>query len=301
MEAKENDRLKELKLSFYISEIDNINNKLSYSRIMRLLSCLAGALGNEAHSAYTKLSLASVNNNLLEATDKEIVATIQTFFSKRRAASLLGMSNTSIYNKYGHLLTKECNNEEYLKGLTPKFAEPYEKLMIETMTSFIENFKFDIGNDDIPLRDNERTLEIEFWLIYDKIMSILQNAMVCDKFLFNICNVFDIDYKDVAQLKNNIHIITRRYPNFKYGNRYFMQEVVYLYHKKGLSKCQIATKVLNKDNNFFYIGTNKKYTQLIGSDDASWMYAPTLDWGIINKASIMKFVHLFHEFINYDL
>ena len=66
------------------------------------------------------------------------------------------------------------------------FKSEKEQNVIEILIQFIENFKFRIGDDDIPLRDNERTLEIEFWLIYDKIMSILQNNIACDKFLFNI-------------------------------------------------------------------------------------------------------------------
>ena len=79
-----------------------------------------------------------------------------------------------------------------------------------------------------------------------------------------------------------------------------MQEIVYLYHEKGLSLCQIATKVLDKPNNFFYIGTNKEYTKLIDSEDISWQYTPTLDWTYLKKGSIMKFIQLFHTFIKYE-
>ena len=80
-----------------------------------------------------------------------------------------------------------------------------------------------------------------------------------------------------------------------------MQEIVYLYHKKGLSKCQIASKVLGKNSNFLYIGSNKHYNNLIDNDNVDWQYVPTLDWGNINKVSIMKFVDLFHTFIKYDI
>ena len=301
MEAKNNQRLKELKLSFYISKIDSIKDKLDYSRIMKLLSCLAGALGREEHSAFTRLTMGSVGHHLLGATDKEIVATIRTFFSKREAAKMLGVSNATVYNRYDSLFNRDYITESYLDSLKSMFEGEGPYAIIDLMLDFIENFKFEVGNNDIDIRDKERTLEIEFWLIYDKLMNILRNHIVCDKFMFNLCNLFDIDYNDVSQLKNNIHLISRQYPNFKYGNRYFMQELVYLYNRKGLSKCQIASKVLNKDSNFLYVGTNQKYNDLIDNDNVEWQYVPTLDWSNLKKSSIMKFIDLFHTFIKYDI
>lgn len=296
-----NRRLKELKLAFYICKIDKSPDKLTYSRMMRLLSCLAGALGKEEHSAFAKLTMLSVGDALLRATDKEIVATTKAFFSNRRASELLGISNATFYNRYNDLLNRDFVTEEYLEKLEPLFKEEKEQLVIDLITGFIENFKFNTGNDQHHLRDNERTLEIEFWLIYDRLMSILNNSIVCDKFLFNICNLFEIDYNDIAQLKNNVHVISRQYPHFRYSNRYFMQELVYLYNDKGLSKCQIASGVLGKDANFLYVGTNKQYNNLLENDNAEWQYVPTLDWTNIKKGSVMKLINLFHTFIGYDI
>ena len=297
----ENKRLKELKLAFYVSHIDKSKDKNTYSKIMKLLSSLAGAFGKEEHSVFTRLTMLSVGDLLLNATSKEIVATTKQYFSNRHASKLLGVTNATFYNRYSDLINRDFITAEFLEGLKPMFGEDYEQDLIETIIKFIEDFKFDVGNDDIDIRDDERTLEIEFWLIYDKIMNILHNNIVCDKFLFNICNLFDIDYNDISQLKNNIHLISRQYPNFRYSNRYFMQEIVYLYHKKGLSKCQIASKVLGKNSNFLYIGSNKQYNNLINSDNIDWQYAPTIDWNNINKTSVMKFIDLFHTFIKYDI
>lgn len=298
---KENRRLKELKLSFYINYIDHANDKLIYNKIMKLLSALIGSVGKEEHEIFTELTMKSVGGNLLNATDKEIVATANTFFSNMRASKLLGISNATFYNRYNDLINRDFMTDSFLESLKPLYDNEKAFNVIDLVINFIENFKFDIGNDDIDIKNNNRTLEIEFWLIYDKIMSILQNNIVCDKFLFNICNLFNIDYNDIAQLKNNIHIITRQYPHFRYNNRYFMQEIVYLYDKKGLSKCQISSKVLGKDNNFLYIGTNKSYTKLIDSDDAEWQYVPTIDWSKIDETSVTKFIDLFHTLIKYDI
>lgn len=296
-----NRRLKELKLSFYICKIDSIEDKLAYNRIMRLLSCLAGALGREEHSAFASVTMQSVGGALLGATDKEIVATAKTFFSNRHAAELLGITNTTFYNRYNDLLNRDFITKEYLDNLVPMFSSEKEMVAIDLITSFIENFKFKLGSNQHPLRDNERTLEIEFWLIYNKLLSIINNSGVCDKFIFTVCNLFDIDYNAINQLKSNVHLINRQYPHFKYNNRYFMQEIVYLYDKKGLSKCQIAQGVLDRASNFLYIGTNKAYNNLIDNSNADWQYTPTLDWSNISKGNVMKFINLFHTFIEYDI
>ena len=301
MDLKENARLKELKLSFHINYIDKSKDKLNYSRLIKILSCLAGAFGREEHSTFAKLTMQTVGENLLKATDKEIVATSKAFFSNREAARLLGVVENTFYNRYGDLLSRDFITNEYLEGLKPLFPSEKETMVIGILNKFIDDFKFEIGNNDMDIRDNERTLEIEFWLIYDKLMSILHNSIVCDKFIFNICNVFNIDYSDIAQLKNNVHVITRQYPYFRYSNRYFMQELVYLYTKKGLSKCQIATKVLGKKSNFLYVGTNKSYNNLIDNTNVDWQYVPTIDWEKLNKGSIIKFINLFHTFIEHDI
>ena len=297
----ENRRLKELKLSFYINYIDKAQDKLIYSKIMKVLSCLVGAIGKEEHTTFTKLTMASVGGNLLNATDKEIVATTKAFFSNLKASKLLGITYRTFYNRYGDLLNRDFITPEFLDSLEPMFKNKKDFIIIDLMLKFIESFKFELGCEDTDLRYNERTLEIEFWLIYDKLISILQNSIICDKFMFNICNLFEIDYNDISQLKNNVHIISRQFPHFRYSNRYFIQELVYLYNEKGLSKCQIASKVLGKNNNYFYIGTNKEYTKLIDSPNVEWQYTPTLDWSIIKKGSIIKFLDLFHTFIRYDI
>lgn len=296
-----NRRLKELKLSFYINYIDKAQDKLLYSKIMKLLSCLAGAIGKDEHTTFTKLTMASVGGNLLNATDKEIVATTKAFFSNRKAAILLGITERTFYNRYNDLLNRDFITDEYLESLKPMFDNEKDHIIIDLIVKFIEQFKFEIGDDDNSIKNNERTLEIEFWLIYDKVMSIIQNNIICDKFMFNICNLFSINYNDIAQLKNNAHIINRQYPHFRYNNRYFMQEIVYLYTQKGLTKCQIASKVLGKKHNYLYIGTNKEFTKLIDNDDVSWQYTPTLDWSIMKKENVIKFINLFHTFIKYGI
>lgn len=297
---KENKRLKELKLSLYINHIDKADNKIQYSNIMKVLSCLAATFNKEVHKEFTKLIQLTLGECFLRATPKEIVATCKTYFNNKQSAKVLDISYTTFYYRYKDLLNRDFINNEFIESLQPMFNSEDGVLMVDILTKFIEDFKYELGRESHELFDKERTFEIEFLLIYNKLIEVLNNVGACDKFIFNVCNVFDIDYTSIAQLKNNIHIINRSYPSFRYNNRYLMQEIVTLYTKKGVSKGAIGSKVLGKDSTFLYNGTNKKFSE-IPKDDLDWQYTPTLDWSNINKGSVYKFINLFHDFIRYDI
>lgn len=297
---EDNKRLKELKLSLHINHIDKSNDKIKYSTLMKLLTCLVATLGEKEVNSFTTLVRLTIGNSILRASDKEIVATCKRYFKNMEASKKLGISNGTFYNRYGDLLNRNFDNKEYLDSLHPMFNSEHDVIMVNFLNNFIDNFKFEVGKEDHDLANNERTFEIEFWLIYDKIMNIFRNVALCDKFIFNICNMFDIDYSTISQLKNNIHIINRSYPNFRYNNRYFMQEIVTLYTHKGLSKGSIGSKVLGKASSFLYNNTNQKYSE-IPEEDLDWQYTPTIDWSSMKKGSVLKFIDIFHSFINYDV
>ena len=295
----ENRRLKELKLSLYVNNIDRTCNKIDYSNMIKILSSLAAALGQEENKELMKLIQLTIGKCLLRATDNELIATCKRYFSHKKFAKLLGTSHTVLNNKYGDLLNRSFDNEEYLNSLKPMFNSEHGSLMVDFLIKFIENFKYKVGNDDNEIYDNNRTLELEFLLIYNKLLEVLNNIGICDKFIFNLCNLCDIDFNSISQLKNNIHIINRSYPNFRYNNRYLMQEIVTLYTYKGVPKGTIGSKVLGKTSSYLYNGTNKKYS-VIPKKDMDWQYTPTIDWSNINKGAVMKFIDIIHTFIKYE-
>ena len=297
---EENRRLKEIKLSLYINYIDRTKNKVDYSNLIKMLSALSASLSQESNKEFMKVIQLTIGKCLLKATDKELIATCKRYFSHKRASKLFGMSHTQFNNKYGDLLNRNYDNEEYLKSLSPMFNSEHGAVMIDFLVRFIEKFKYELGSDDNDICDNNRTLEIEFLLIYNKLVEVLTNVGLCDKFIFNICNLCDIDFSSISQLKNNIHIINRSYPNFRYNNRYLMQEIVTLCTHKGLSKGTIGSKVLGKTSSYLYNGTNKKY-DIISEENMDWQYTATLDWTNIDKNSVKKFIDLFHTFIKYEL
>ena len=301
MELKDNKRLKELKLALYINHIDKTKNKIEYSNIIKMLDCLAITMGKNEHEMFAQFVQDTVGNNMLGASDKDIVAMLKTYFSNMQAASKMCMSTATLNRRYGHLINRDFINDEYVETLNPKYYKQEHTLLIDILLKFIENFKYELGKETHDLMHKERTLEIEFYLIYDKIVNILGNVGACDKFIFYVCNVFNIDYSTISQLKNSVHLINRSYPNFRYNNRYFMQEIVNLYMHKGLSKGTIGSKVLGKGSAFLHNNTNKKYAVVMTDDDMSWQYVPTISWDNMNKSAVLKFIQLFHAFIKYDI
>lgn len=290
-----NKRLKEIKLALYINYIDTTKDRVLYGKLMKLLTCVASTLGKKYLNSFTKLMKYSLGGGLLNASDKEIIMTCNKYLNIKKTAKLLGLSRTAFYYRYGHLLDRDLDEDTELK---PILDSEDDLIMVDFMTNFIERFKYKVGNEEHELMNNNRTLEIEFWLIYDKLINIFNNAGLCDKFIFNLCNATDIDYSTIAQLKNNIHIINRSYPNFRYNNRYFMQEVVTLYLYKGLTKSAIGSSVLGKNSSYLYNGTNRHFREMT-EDELGWQYTHTIDWTNMNVDSVLKFIDLFHSFIRY--
>lgn len=297
----ENKRLKEIKLALCLNHIDKSSDKIEYTILIRTLSALAAALGKEEHEIFIRMFQASIGDGLMGATNKELVATYNKYYTVKTMSQKFGKSDNWFFITYKDLLSRNFDTEEYLDSLKPRFKEEKEINLVNFMLDFIENVKFELGEDSSELSDKERTLEIEFYLVYKKLIEVLQNAGVVNKFIFNVCNLMNIDFNSVAQLKNNIHYIDRSFPHFKYNNRYFMQEICTLYTKKGLSLGAIGSKVLGKGTNFFYNNTNKEYAKIISKEDLEWQYVPTLDWENIDKGAIYKFLNILHTYIRYDI
>ena len=300
MNIKNNKRLNEVALALYFNYLNNIKSKIDYDNLIRMFNSLVGAFGKDYLDAFKRMYQDSINDKLMDATVDEIVATEKTFFSQIKLAKLLGISRSTYLNNYNKVCSKDILSKQFLDNLKPKYGSDIELEITYILGSFIRHFAFKFGNDDCPIMRNDRSLEIEFWLIYNKLLLIFNNTYICDKFMYNLCLLMDIDYSSVSQLRNNTHIITRSYPSSLYGQRYFRQEIVYLYTKKGLGKSQIGTHIFDRDSTFLFNGTNKYYTKLT-DEDASWQYAPTIDWSNINREAIKNFINVFHSFIIYDV
>lgn len=297
---EDNRRLKELKLMLYLNYMAKTEDVKPFRHFIKVLGCLSDAINKEAHKAFIKMVESSIANNFLGASDKTLAAMLKRNFKVSKAQKLLRCSGTTFYERFGSYYDRDFIDEEYLKSLKPVINTLDGQSMIDTLCSFIDNFYFELGNEEHDLKDNTRTLELEFWLIYDHLIASIRSATVCDRFIKNICDVFEIDYNSVFQLRSSLHLITRIFPHFSLNNRYFMQEFVTLYMHKGLSKGTIGSKVFHRESNYLYNGTNKKFTP-IADKDIIWQYSPTVNWDNINKESVKKFINVLHNFIRYGI
>lgn len=302
MKAKLNDRLKEIKLSVAINHIDKAKSLITYRKLLKILSCLALTISIDANNRLSELAQISVCDGLARATDKELYATLSTFFKVTNAAKKLGITNTTFYRRYGDLMERNYITEEYLNSLQPIFNDPESKLMVSIVNRFIDNFKLPkMGNTNNDLEDRERTLELDFMLVYERLVAAFGNIGVVDKFIYNICIAFNIDFATISALKNNMHIINRTYPKFKYNNVYLMQEIFTLYTYRGYKKGSVGTKVLQRANNFMFSKSAKNYSKVIPKEDLDWQYARTVDWDNLDKESVKRFIKLLHDFSDYDV
>ena len=294
-------RLNEIKLSLYLNHIDKCKDRNKYNILVKILSSLVASIGKEQHDIFVRLFQKSIGDGLIGATKKELVYTQQKFFSAHQISHRFNRNPYWFTYNYKDIMNRDFVNETFLESLTPKFSSEEEKFVVNFLVSFIETFKFDLGKSDENLAHNDRTLEIEFYLLYEKMIQATQNALIVNKFIYNICTLLNIDYNSIAQLKNNLYLIDRTYPKFRYNRRYLMQEICTLYTKKGLTKGTIATRVLGKPSNFFYNNTNKEYGKVIDDKDMEWQYIPTIEWSNINKGAVIKFIDSLHQFIQYDI
>ena len=302
MEAKENRRLKEIRLSIYLNHIDKTKDKMLYNKLLKVLSCIALSISGESNKKLAELLQLSVCNGFARATHKELYAAIKTFFKIYKAADKLGVSGTSFYRTFGDVMNMNYIDDAYLESLEPLFNDEVSFTMIDVLNKFINDFKIPkilMHISDIELKN--RTLELDFMFIYDKLIEIFNNVGYVDKLIFNICNAYNIDYSTIAHLKNNMHMINRSYPRFKNNNRYLMQEIVTLYTYRGYKKGTIGSKILGKGSSYLFAKNTKSIADPIKPEDMIWQYVPTIEWSNLDKSSVLKFIDVFQLFSEYDV
>lgn len=301
MEAKENRRLNEIRLSIYINHIDKAKDKIVYNRLLKVISCVALSISGESNKRLAELTQMSVCGGFARATHKELYATLKTFFKAQESIRKLGTNGTTFYRKFGDVMNINYITNDYLESLKPIFDDETSFEMIDIVNKFIKNFKVPsiLSHNNLEMR--ERTLEIDFMLIYDRLIDIFNNVGYVDKLIFNICNAFHIDYSTIAHLKNHMHLINRSYPNFSYHNRYLVQEIVTLFLKRGYKRGTIGSKILGKGTGYLFGKSRKNIAEPIKEVDLSWQYVPTLDWTNLDKTSVLKFLDVFQMFSEYDV
>ena len=296
-----NKRLQEIKLAMLINRMDKRLNDTDFKKAIDMLSVLAYTFGDEYLKAFEEFVSKSINNNILGANDEEIIASFrEAGVAPTQMCKDLGIN----YQRFVARFHKHIRNENLLEEVSEKYNKTIfdEKFYIlwNTIYRFLVNIVFPVGNKEHKLREHKRTLEIEFFLIYSKLVDVLSNEALIGKFIFGLCNTFNIDFNSINTLKSNLIYITRTLPHFTYNNRYLKQEIVTLYLTKGVKKGTIGSKIFNKDSNYLYQRDTKVFGNVIKEEDMAWQYITTIDWVHIDAKEVLRFIDLFHDFIRLE-
>ena len=242
-----------------------------------------------------------MNDVCMGASDKEKIATVKTFYKGEKAAKKLNMSYAYYVNKYKDLRNRDYVTTEYLNNLDVKYTDEYMQKAIIELNEFIDNFKFPLGNRNHRLKDNKRILELEFYLIVERLESIFRSTALVLDIIRQVGKAFDLDGHTLGYMYYNLNKIDKRVPHLSRNQHFFKQELINMCYCKNISKCDISSKILGKNSNYLYrtdIATSKN---ILGTDAEIWFFFETLEWSNIDTDSIMRFVELFHTFIEYDL
>ena len=296
-----NKRLQEIRLAVLINRMDKRLDDNNFKRAIDMLSVLAYTFGEEYLTAFEQFVSMSINNNVLGANDEEIIA---SFVEAGIASTQISMDLGINYQRFMTRFSKYINNPNLVEEVAAKypttvFDEKYN-ILWNVLYKFLTKLSYPVGNKEHKLREHKRTLEIEFYLIYAKLADILTNESLVSKFLFGLCNTFNIDFNTINHLKSNLIYINRSLPHFTYNNRYFKQEIVTLYTIKGVKKGTIGSKIFNKGSNYLYQKDTKVFGSVIKEEDMSWQYITTMDWNHINDSEVLRFIDLFHDFIRLE-
>lgn len=296
-----NKRLQEIRLAIVINRIDKKLDDNNFKKVIDLLSVLAYTFGEEYLQAFEQFVSKSINNNILGVNDEEIIA---SFVEAKVAPTQMSKDLCMNYQRFVDRFHKYIRNDNLIEEVSEKynttiFDEKYCVLW-NTIYRFLVNIKFPVGNKEHKLREHKRTLELEFYLIYSKLADILTNETLVSKFIFSICNTFNIDFNTINLLKSNLIYITRTLPHFTYNNRYLKQEITTLYITKGVKKGTIGSKIFNKGSNYLYQRDTKVFGNIIKEEDMNWQYITTMNWEHINATEVIRFIDLFHDFIRLE-
>lgn len=296
-----NKRLQEIRLAILINRMDKRLDDNNFKKAIDILSVLSYTFGEDYLHAFEEFVSKSIHNNFLGVNDEEIVA---SFVEAGIAPTQMSKDLCMNYQRFIVRFNKYITNPNLVKEVSDKYPDSIfdEKYIIlwNVIYSFLINFQFPVGEKYHSLREHKRTLEIEFYLIYSKLVEILTNESLVGKFIFSICNTFNIDFNTINHLKSNLVYITRILPHFTYNNRYLKQEITTLYLNKGVKKGTIGSKIFNKGSNYLYQRDTKVFGNKIKEEDMLWQYIPTIDWTHINANDVIHFIDLFHEFIRFE-
>lgn len=303
-ELKDNKRIIEIRAAYALNRIYNYINRKNFKEHMIVLEALVESVAEENREPFINIVKNSVAENILGASKKEVYATMKVFSNDKTTgiADRLGISRSSLYRVYGDLTKRNFITKEFIETLKPSLDEKGTDIC-NIINTFIENFNYLTGDDYYQHYDHFRSIELEFLIIYNKIVEILGNPRVVDTFLFKVCSKLDIEWSTISTLVRNINFISREHTNQIMGKQQTRQEIFNLFYLKGFTKGEIGKNIFGKDSKTFYAKGYESTTRDITKNEweFSLTYTPTLDWVHLDKETTLKFISLFKGFVNAGL
>lgn len=303
MELKDNPRIIEVRTAYALNRIYNYVNRKNFKEHLILLECLAESIDENNKDTFLELVKNSVGENILGASKKEIYATMKAFGGKpSKIIKRLGLSNYNFNRIYGDLEDRKFIDNKFIESLKPVLDDKGKNICV-LINNFIENFTYLTGDDYFEQYDNTRTLELEFLIIYNKIVEILQNPNAVEHFLYKLCNTLEIEWSTISSLLRNIAFISRSNTNQIMGRQQLRLEIFNMFYLKGFNKNEIGKNIFNAKSGMFYTKSYEKSTKNITNDEWEFnlTYTSTLDWSHLNKDTVLKFISLFKGFVNAEL
>lgn len=303
MNLKDNDRIIEVRAAYALNRIYNYVNKKNFKEHLILLQCLVESVDEDNKSIFPEIVKSSVGENILGASKKEIYAAMKAYGDKpSEMLKRLGISRAKFNGVYGDLRNRDFINDKFIESLKPVLDERGRNICL-LLSNFIENFNYLTGDDYFENYDHPRTLELEFMIIYNKIVEILQLPSYVEKFLYKLCAAMDIDWSTISSLLRSITFISRSNTDQIMGRQQLRLEVFNMFYLKGFNKNEIGKNIFNRKSGAFYVKSYDKSTRDITNDDweFSLTYTPTLDWTHLDKDAVLKFISLFKGFVNAGL
>ena len=300
MSLKTNNRIVEIRTAYALNRVYNYVNRKKFKEHVILLECLAESIDEDNKDRFLKLMELSTQEKIVGASKKEILATFQAFYEKPTIiAERMGISRSYFYNLYKDLLSRDFINDNFIKSLKPSLSEDYLP-MCELINSFLDNFKYLTGEPYYNHYDSPRVMELEFWLIYDKLYTIFQGSSNMEKFLYKVCTTLDIDWASISYLLRNVHLIQRLSVDKVLGIKQFKEELFNLGYLKGYKKYEIGNTLFGLNGKIYYNKSYDSVTKDITKDDWEFQltFTPTLDWQNIKHEDVLKLIEVFRSLVD---
>lgn len=295
-----NDRFTEVITSYTINRICSYINRKKYKEHISILKNFVKSLDDSYEEKFVDLFQRSYNEQIVHATKKEIYAAMKTRYNTPKEMSeKLGISRYSFNNIYKDLINRNFITSEWLDSLEPTSGKETIS-MCRAVNNFIDNFQYLAGEPYYEHYELFRCIELEFYIIYQKLVDIFGSTQVVEKFLYNVCMDLDIDWGTISYLLRNMYIIARNDDIQINGNKQLKQEIFNLCYLKGFKKGDVAEAIFNKPRNAFYSSGYSYLTKDFTNDEweFSMTLSPTLDWTHIDKNIVLDFIAIFRDFSN---